>query len=109
MRRKQREQDEQNQIFKVRQFLAMKMGFYVMFVLLLAANIFVFAQSVSLSDQLVELETDTRELQKENARLEQDVYTQNSLTNLSELADQLGFTRLAEPIYLEADEYALVR
>lgn len=109
MRRKQKLHDEQKQISKIRQFFAVKMGFYILFVVLLAANIIVFAQSVSLSDQLVELEVQTRDLKKENARLEQEVFTQNSLTNLSDLADQLGFTQEAEPIYLEANEFALVR
>lgn len=108
MRRHTRLQEEHTQTRSVRKYFALKTGAFVLFVIMLAANVVVFAQSVSLSDKLVTLETQTRELQKENARLEQKVYTQNSLSNLKDLAVQLGFTKEAEPIHLDTNEFALV-
>lgn len=110
MNRRKRIQNEQKDLQKsIQRSFAFKVGFFVLFILLLAANIFVFAQSVRLSDEIVELETNTLELRKENARLQQDIFTQSSLSNLEELADQLGFTNPAEPLYLEQNEYAQVR
>jgi hypothetical protein len=108
MRRKQQIHIEVQQRTRVRTFFAFRLGTFVLFVAMLIANIIFFAQSVSLSDKLVHLETETRELQRENARLEQTVYTHSSLTNLSELADQLGFTKEAEPVHLDTGTYALV-
>lgn len=107
MKRRQHIQHEKAQeVRSVKQFFAFKVTMLVIFVALLASNVIVFAQSVRLSDEIVDMETQTKSLQKENARLEQEVYTQNSLTNLQELADQLGFRKTAEPIYLESNEFA---
>lgn len=107
MKRRQHIQHEKAQeVRSVKHFFAFKITMFVLFIALLASNVIVFAQSVRLSDEIVDMETHTLDLQKENARLEQEVYTQNSLTNLQELADQLGFTKTAEPIYLESNEFA---
>lgn len=109
MRQRTRRQTAQRITEKVfNMSFALKMTALGAFIVLLAANIIVFAKTQQLSDEMVALETQTQELRKENARLEQMVYSQNSLTNLNALADQLGFTKQAEPLYLEAGEYALV-
>ena len=108
-RRAQRHNELQTSIRRVRQFFAFKLGMLIIFILLLSANIFVFAESVRLSDELVDLEEKISELQKENSRYEQKLITQNSLTNLEELADQLGFTKSMEPVVLDVNEYALIR
>lgn len=108
MVRTHRFHQEHKQTTTLRKSFTMKILAFGIFVCMLAANVIVFAQSVSLSDKIVTLETETRELQKENARLEQKVFTQNSLSNLKELAQQLGFTKEAEPIHLDANEFALV-
>ncbi len=81
----------------------------ILFVSMLIGNIAVFGQSVHLSDKIVHMESETRALRTENASLTQKVYTQESLSQLSLLADQLGFTKEAEPLYLDSHEYALVR
>lgn len=81
----------------------------VMIVLTLIGNIFVFGKSVHLSDKIVHMESETRALRTQNATLSQKVYTQDSLSQLSLLAQQLGFTKEAEPLYLDSQEYALVR
>lgn len=108
MIRRHRSLEEHKHTTNIRNSFALKVGAFALFVVMLAANVIVFAQSVSLSDKIVTLETETRDLQKENARLEQKVFTQNSLSNLKELAQQLGFTKEAEPIHLDANEFALV-
>ena len=91
-----------------RKNLAMKIISVAVFIFLLAANVLTFAQTVSISDGIVNLESKTLSLKKENALLEQKVYTQNSISNLQELADQLGFTKTAEPLFLDTHEFALV-
>lgn len=88
--------------------IAMKVVSAAMFILLLAANVLTFAQTVRISDGIVDLENKTVALKKENSHLEQKVYTQNSISNLQELADQLGFTKSAEPLFLDSNEVALV-
>lgn len=88
--------------------LYMKIACFSIFVALLSANVLTFAQTVGISDEIVNLESKTLSLKKENAQLEQKMYTQNSMTNLEELAQQLGFTKPSEPLFLESNEYALV-
>ncbi|OGK31701.1 hypothetical protein A3I56_05115 [Candidatus Roizmanbacteria bacterium RIFCSPLOWO2_02_FULL_43_10] len=75
---------------------------------LLSANVVIFAQTVKISDDIVKLETRTGTLKKDNARLEQRVYAQNSIANLEELAKGLGFTKQSEPLFLDSQEYALI-
>lgn len=89
-------------------FLLKAAGAFV-FVALLASNIVIFAKSMHLSDQMTHLESETRELRKESTQLEQKMYSESSLENLSTLAEHLGFTKSAEPIYLETNEYALAQ
>ncbi len=88
--------------------LVMKIISAFLFIFLLSANVVTFAQTVSISDGIVDLEKKTLALKKENSHLEQKVYTQDSISNLQELADQLGFTKTAEPIFLDSNEVALV-
>lgn len=106
MRRQQRMQEQHQKHVHGKQKFAFKAVAFVLFIAMLIANIVVFAQSVRLSDQLVHLENETRELQKQNAQLQQKVYTSSSLSNLGDLADQLGFTKEAEPVHLDSSEYA---
>ncbi len=107
-KRAERKLELQSQAKDAKKFFAIKLGSLFLFIILLAANIYVFAQSVSLSDKLVEVEIETQELKKENSRLEQELITHTSLSNLEELADQLGFTKSMEPITLDVNEYAQV-
>jgi len=88
--------------------IALKICAAVLFIMLLSANVLTFAQTVRISDDIVDLENKTLALKKENSHLEQKVYTQNSISNLQELAEQLGFTKTAEPLFLDSNEVALV-
>lgn len=88
--------------------VVMKIISAALFIFLLSANVLTFAQTVRISDGIVDLERKTISLKKENSHLEQKVYTQDSISNLQELADQLGFTKTAEPIFLDTNEVALV-
>lgn len=76
---------------------------------MLVGNIVLFAQSVLLSDKIANLELETRTLRTQNEELSQKLYTQDSITKLSKLAQNMGFTKEAEPLYLDSQEYALVR
>lgn len=76
---------------------------------MLVGNVVLFAQSVLLSDKIAQLELETRTLKTQNEELSQKLYTQDSLTQLSLVAEQLGFTKQAEPFYLDSKEYALVQ
>ncbi len=85
------------------------MMFGIFLVGVLVGNIVLFAQSVLLSDKIANLELETRALRTQNEELSQTLYTQDSLTQLSVIAQSMGFTKEAEPIYLDSQEYALVR
>lgn len=88
--------------------IALKVFAAVLFIMLLSANVMTFAQTVRISDDIVDLENKTLALKKENSHLEQKVYSQNSISNLQELADQLGFTKTAEPLFLDSNKVALL-
>lgn len=108
MRKQQRLHEQQLKHIQNHRISAYRAISIFIFIGMLVANIVIFAQSVRLADQIVHLETQTKTLQKQNALLQQKVYTQSSLSNLGELADQLGFTKEAEPVHLDSPEYALV-
>ncbi|OGK22859.1 hypothetical protein A3H80_00195 [Candidatus Roizmanbacteria bacterium RIFCSPLOWO2_02_FULL_37_19] len=73
---------------------------------LLVVNIIIFTKSIRLSDVIVQLDEDTQKLKKENFILKQELYVHNSLENLEIMAKNLGFTKEAEPHFLEKLDYA---
>ncbi len=90
-------------------FAMYKVGILLCIGILMVGNVIIFAKSVQLSDHIASFEEDTKKLKDENSELKRTLYEQNSLKNLEEFADQLGFTKEAEPIYLETSDYALLR
>lgn len=80
----------------------------VLFILtLMTANIVMFAQTVSLSDQMVNMETETVRLKVDNQKLEQKLYYLNSLTRIDKVSEYLGFTQTAQVLELTPLQYAM--
>ncbi len=89
--------------------LAAKIGILVMLLVLMLGNIVVFAKSVHLSDNISLIEHDITSLRKENETLQKKMYAENSLTSLVYTAEQLGFTKQAEPVFFEKPNYAMAQ
>lgn len=82
----------------------------IVFILsLMLGNIVVFAKSVHLSDNISELERSITTTRKENEYLQKKMYAENSLTSLNYVAEQLGFTKQAEPVFFEKPNYAMAQ
>lgn len=76
---------------------------------LMIGNIVVFAKSVHLADSISTLEKDITTLRKENEYLQKKMYAENSLVSLQYTAEQLGFTKQAEPVFFEKPHYAMAQ
>jgi cell division protein FtsL len=81
----------------------------VMILMLMLGNIVVFAKSVHLSDNISLLEHDITSMRKENEYLQKKMYAEDSLTSLAYSAEQLGFTKQAEPVFFEKPNYAMAQ
>lgn len=86
-----------------------KISVVVIVLSLMLGNIVVFAKSVHLSDSISVLEHDITEMRKENENLQKKMYAEDSLTSLAYTAEQLGFTKQAEPIFFEKPNYAMAQ
>ncbi len=94
-------------IFSMTFISKISLGLFIL--TLMIGNILVFAKSVHLSDNISHLEKDITVLRKENEELEKKMYVENSLTSLEAVADELGFTKQAEPVYFEKPNYAMAQ
>lgn len=74
--------------------------------LLLVANIYLFTNSLFLSDNTSKIEKDMSKLVIENSELEKKLYSLTSLQNLTKISAFLGFTDKSEPIYLDNFKFA---
>lgn len=79
----------------------LKLGLYLLFSVLIAANIFIFVSGMKLSQGINKFETETKRLKQENMELENKFYRTNSLEFASIFAKELDLTQKAEPYYLE--------
>lgn len=77
--------------------------------ILFIVNVILFSKSVILSDSIQNLESNIQKVKMENEELEKQMYSAKSLDNLDKLAPELGFTKKAEPLYLESLRYAQAR
>ncbi|KXK12275.1 MAG: hypothetical protein UZ22_OP11002000074 [Microgenomates bacterium OLB23] len=89
-------------------FIAKIIG-VIMVLGLMPGNIVVFAKSVHLADNISILEKDIASVRKENEYLQKKMYAENSLTSLMYSAEQLGFTKQAEPVFFEKPHYAMAQ
>lgn len=87
----------------------LKKSVYVMFVALVAANIYIFMSGVALSDEINHYEDEISRLHQENIDLAKKAYDAQSLSFAADQAAKLDFTEKSTPIYLENMKYALNR
>jgi cell division protein FtsL len=106
MRGQHKEHNVSSKMSKI--FIAKCIG-VVMILALMLGNIVVFAKSVHLSDNISLLEHDITEIRKENEYLQKKMYAESSLTSLAYSAEQLGFTKQAEPVFFEKPNYAMAQ
>jgi len=79
---------------------------WVIFLVLVSANIYVFLNSLKLSDEINHFENEIKNLHQENLNIENKIYEVNSLKYAASIASELDFTQKAQPIYLENLKYA---
>lgn len=84
----------------------LKIIFLVIFFVLIAINIYLFTQSLFLSENINKLEKETQRLKKLNLTLEKKLYLETSLSRLRKKAKAMGFVENIEPLYLENLKYA---
>lgn len=78
-------------------------------VTLLSINIVLFSKTIIIGDGVAKLENNIHQLRISNMELQQKLYTMNSLERLSKAAQELGFTKDAQPITLNNLTYALAK
>jgi len=72
----------------------------VLFIFLIAANIFAFVMSMRQSQSIQNYEVETHKLKLENSDLEELMYNVSSLQYAASKAAELSFTSKAKPYYL---------
>jgi cell division protein FtsB len=80
---------------------------WLFFVLLLAANIYIFLSGMNLSEKINTYEKETKRLRQENIDLEAKAYEANSLQHAASRAAELDFSKKAEPYFLDNLRVAL--
>ncbi len=78
-----------------------KTSIWSFLLVLVAANIFLFVSSIGISDKINEFENKTRTLHEENLTLEKKVSNLTSLDFARQKAEEMNFTKIASPTYLE--------
>ncbi len=76
------------------------------FLALISANIYVFLNSLKLSDKINLFEKEIKSLHQENLGLENKIYEVDSLQYAASLAAQLDFTQKAQPTLFENLKFA---
>lgn len=79
---------------------------WVIFLVLVSVNIYVFINSLKLSDNINRFEKEIKTLHQENLGLENRIYEVDSLQYAASLAGRLDFTQKAQPVYLDNLKYA---
>jgi cell division protein FtsL len=97
-----------NNIAKKNSF-TIRVAYLVVLGALLIGNIFMFASSVKISDQITYIETKIEGVRKENSEIQQKILAENSLQTLEFIAKQTGYTKEAEPYYLGETGYAMAQ
>lgn len=85
----------------------MKILYGLLLTLMVAVNIYLFAQGIVVSDNVQRLEIATQKLKNENSELQAQLYKVHSLSNLELIAQDLGFTKKTPPLFLDTPAYAL--
>lgn len=85
----------------------MKHLIFILTFLLVVVNLFLFAGSLKIGDQILKTENNIKILKTQNAQLSKKLYSASSLQNLTRQAEDLGFSEKAQPMYLNNLNYAL--
>lgn len=83
-----------------------KYALLLVFLGLVAANIYAFLDSIKLSDKINHYESEIKNLHQENLILENKIFTVDSLQHATSMAAQLNFTQKAQPVFLDNLKYA---
>lgn len=83
-----------------------RFSIWIIFSVFISANIYIFIQSIKLSDKINRFEKEIKILHQENLTLENKIYDVDSLKYASSMAAQLEFIQKAQPVYLENLQYA---
>ena len=83
-----------------------KFSIWTLFLVLISANIYIFLQSIQLSDKINHFAKANKTLHRENLTLENKIYDVDSLKYASSMAAQLDFSHKAQPVYLDNLQYA---
>ena len=79
------------------------------FLVLLAANVYVFMNGVQLSDKVHYYESEVSKLRNENISLEKTVYKFDSITYAASIAAELEYAEADEKMYVTKPGYAYNR
>ncbi len=79
----------------------------VLFLTLIAANLYIFVSGMTIGQKISYLEKETKRLHKENLSLQKKAYEADSLQFAASVAAQLDFAQKAEPYFLESLGFAL--
>lgn len=79
------------------------------FLVLLAANVYVFMNGVQLSDKVHYYESEVSKLRNENISLEKRVYKFDSITYAASIAAELEYAEADEKMYVTKPGYAYNR
>lgn len=78
-----------------------KTSVWLTLITLVAANIFLFVSSIGIGDRITMFEMDTKKLHEENLTLEKKVSNLTSLEFARKQAEEMDFTKIAAPTFLE--------
>lgn len=79
------------------------------FFALMAANVYIFIQGVTLSDRIAGYEERIYELRENNAELETLVYRMESITNAASISAVLEYNRKSDPIFFDTEKPVFAR
>lgn len=71
----------------------------ILILICMIVKVYLFAQSLGLSDQINKIDDMTKAIRVQNSELEKQLYSQTSLSRLEDIASQLGFERKNPLIY----------
>ena len=77
-----------------------KMSVWLAVVALVTANIILFRYSIGLGKEIETYENKTKTIHEENLRLEKQISSLTSLEFAKEIAEELNFSKVANPTFL---------
>lgn len=80
----------------------LRYSLFAVSLLLIVANFFIFASSISIGQKITYYEVESYKLHLENIELEKKVYEVNSLSHVASEAANLRFVQSARPMYLDS-------